>query len=191
MDGSMGKLQRQSRKTDPIVAPVHAIEGLSYNVIPVAMAEYIGLQLGLRTNVDLQQINRVRHTGSGGYHRLATPALFAGDVIAGERYLLVDDFVGQGGTLANLRGYIEASGGNVVGMVSLTGQRRSATLAVTDETLQALRNKHEDLESWWSNLHGYGFAALTESEARYLLNSPDADTIRDRIIQAAREASGG
>jgi hypothetical protein len=76
-------------------------------------------------------------------------------------------------------------------MVSLTGQRRSATLAVTDDTLNALRNTHEGLESWWSNLYGYGFGALTESEARYLLNSPDADTIRDRIIQAARAASGG
>jgi hypothetical protein len=103
MEGSAGKLQRQIRKTDPIVVPVHAIEGLSYNVIPVAMAEYIGLRLGLRTNMDLQQVNRVGHTGSGGYHRLATPALFAGDVMAGEKYLLVDDFVGQGGTLANLR----------------------------------------------------------------------------------------
>jgi adenine/guanine phosphoribosyltransferase-like PRPP-binding protein len=32
----------------------------------------------------------------------------------GERYIIVDDFVGQGGTLANLIGYIESQGGQAV-----------------------------------------------------------------------------
>jgi adenine/guanine phosphoribosyltransferase-like PRPP-binding protein len=30
----------------------------------------------------------------------------------------VDDFVGMGGALANLRGYIEAQGGKVIGAVT-------------------------------------------------------------------------
>jgi len=42
--------------------------------------------------------------GASGWERMARPAMFEGDVIGGRNYLLVDDFVGQGDTLANLRG---------------------------------------------------------------------------------------
>ncbi|HBG04134.1 MAG TPA: hypothetical protein DDY22_00920 [Geobacter sp.] len=31
---------------------------------------------------------------------------------------------------------------------------------------------------------GYSFDCLTQSEARYLTDAPDADTIRDRIAEA-------
>ncbi len=102
--------------------------------------------------------------------------------------MLVDDFVGQGGTLANLRGYIEANGGWVVLTTTLTGKSYSAKLSLTEETLQKLRGQHgEELENWWKERFGYGFEGLTESEARYLERSDDVDTIRDRILAAAQE----
>jgi adenine/guanine phosphoribosyltransferase-like PRPP-binding protein len=41
----------------------------------------------------------------------------------------VDDFVGQGGTLANLIGFIKSLGGHVVGATALTGKPYSAKLA--------------------------------------------------------------
>jgi hypothetical protein len=43
--------------------------------------------------------------------RLATPPAFTGSIEQGKDYLLIDDHVGLGGTLANLRGYIETQGG--------------------------------------------------------------------------------
>ncbi|MDO8863154.1 hypothetical protein Q6D67_15715 [Haliea sp. E1-2-M8] len=98
----------------------------------------------------------------------------------------MDDFVGQGHTLANLRGFIEQSGGIVIGATTLTGQRRSAILAPAQETLEKLRVKHGDLEEWWKKVFGYGFDFLTENEARYLDRSPDAHRIREGIIAAAR-----
>jgi hypothetical protein len=39
-----------------------------------------------------------------GFKRLANQALFSGTVVPGQWYFVVDDFVGQGGTLANLIG---------------------------------------------------------------------------------------
>jgi adenine/guanine phosphoribosyltransferase-like PRPP-binding protein len=42
----------------------------------------------------------VSHTGADGFSRLARQAQFAGSVQAGRRYVMVDDFVGMGGTLA-------------------------------------------------------------------------------------------
>lgn len=59
----------------------------------------ISLQAGavLQTNV-------VAHTGADGFSRLARQAEFAGAIQPGCDYVLVDDFVGMGGTLANLKG---------------------------------------------------------------------------------------
>ena len=109
-------------------------------------------------------------------------------------YLLVDDFIGQGGTRANFRGYIEAHGASVLGAVSLTGKLYSATRALSDKQLRGLGSKHGELDNWWRERFGFGFNALTESEARYLVRTPDADTIRNRVAaaaQAAQAADGG
>lgn len=169
----------------PIVAAVQAIEEAGENVIPTAMGGLIAVQLGLDIDDDIVQINRVGRTGSGGYYRLAIQPLFDGSVSRGRDYLLVDDFIGQGGTLANLKGHIEIAGARVIFATTLTGKPYSARLSLSNETLEALRNKHgTDLEKWWAKEFGYDFDCLTESEARYLLNSPDVDTIRNRIIEA-------
>ena len=145
----------------------------------------------LRRNLNLQvetaivQANVVNHTGASGWERMARPPVFAGSVVVGRSYVLVDDFVGQGGTLANLRGHIIHGGGLVQGAVTLTGQPYSAKLALQPETLEALRAKHgQEIENWWNQRFGYGFAGLTESEARYLLRAEDADTIRARLSEA-------
>ena len=97
----------------------------------------------------------------------------------------MDDFVGMGGTLANLRGYIEEQGGRVIAAVTLTGKPYSAKLALDKEQLQELRNKHgKELETWWQENFGHSFDCLTQSEARYLACTENADTIRNRIAEA-------
>ena len=115
-------------------------------------------------------------------------AMFEGEVERGGDYLLVDDFVGQGGTIANLKGFIEARGGTAVGCTTLTGKPWSAKLTPSADTLRKLREKHGgELESWWEDTFGYGFGFLTESEARYLARADSVELIRNRIL-AARQA---
>jgi hypothetical protein len=98
---------------------------------------------------------------------------------------LVDDFVGQGGTLANLRAHIVRGGGVVLGATVLTGKAHSAVLALAESRLEALRKKHgKELENWWRQR--FGFGCLTESEARYLLNTPSADRVRNQIAAAVQ-----
>lgn len=171
----------------PHLLAVHALETEGLNVIPGVLADLLAISLNLPLLNNIVQINRVSHTGSGGYHRLAFPALFDGAVDA-EEYFLVDDFIGQGGTLANIKGYLESCGAKTVGATVLTGKSYSAKLTLTEETLQTLRRKHgNELEQWWSAAFGFGFERLTESEARYLVRSDDADTISARIVAARRE----
>jgi len=172
----------------PALVPVHALEDQGYNRIPAAFAELLGEKLNLEVEIGIIQANVVNHTGASGWERMVRPPVFDGHVTAGRHYVLVDDFVGQGGTLANLRGYILQSGGNAIGAVTLTGRADSATLALQPATLDALRKKHgSEIENWWLQNFGYRFDCLTESEARYLLRAEDADTIRARLIAAGFE----
>lgn len=46
------------------------------------------------------------------------------------------------------------------------------------------------MEDWWFSRFGYGFRALTESEARYLGRAEDSDNIRGRLDEAARGGDG-
>jgi len=173
----------------PILLPVHALEVTGINEIPIALAQRLASELDLEADLSVIQDNTVGHTGANGYQRLANPALFSGSVTAQANYLIVDDFIGQGGTVANLKGFVEASGGCVIGVTTLTGRPYSAKLAPEPSLIQAVRDKHgNDLENWWQQEFGYGFDRLTQSEARYLERSPDADTIRKRVVEAGQGA---
>ena len=159
------------------------------NAIPQAFANMLGRYLGWPVDEGIVQVNVVAHTGADGYARLARQAAFDGAVERGARYVLVDDFVGMGGTLANLKGHIESRGGVVLAAVALTGKPYSARLAVSPERLRELKARHGNaLETWWLQRFGHAFDALTESEARYLARTAQADTIRDRL--AAAEQTG-
>lgn len=166
----------------PTLVSAHAYEREGVNAIPEILADEMSKVLGWPVDDGILQVNVVAHTGADGFARLARQAEFDGPVQPGGEYVLVDDFVGMGGTLANLRGYVESRGGKVLAAVCLTGKPHSARLRLTDERLQELRAKHgPQLEDWWIGRFAHGFDALTESEARYLARSPSADAIRDRI----------
>ena len=105
--------------------------------------------------------------------------------------VMANDFIGEGGTLANLRGWIEKRGGRVVAAIALTGKLYSATLNPIEEQLHELRQKHgADFEKWWKEHFGHAFDCLTQSEARYLTHSPDVDTIRNRLAAAVCQGGG-
>ena len=190
-DGQVENLRLLLDGRTPFLASAHAYEAEGVNAIPEAFADELAQRLGLVVDSAIVQTNVVAHTGSDGYGRLARQPDFEGKVTSGRDYVLVDDFVGMGGTLANLRGFIEAQGGKVVAAVTLTGKPYSAKLALDQAQLQELREKHgAELETWWKKNFGHAFDCLTQSEARYLSRSQDADTIRDRIAAAKQTGNG-
>jgi len=184
--GALDQISALIGTARPTLVAVHALETQGMNAIPRVFAQILGQTLDLPAQKNVVQVNRVTHTGADGYSRLALPALFDGEVGVGQ-YFLVDDFVGQGGTLANLRGFLEHRGGTVVGATVLGGKAYSAKLRLELETLNLLRAKHgQMLENWWHATFGFGFDRLTESEARYLIRVDDAHAVPDRIIAASR-----
>ena len=169
----------------PILVSAHAYEREGVNAIPEVFADVLGVFSYWQVDSGVIQTNVVAHTGADGFSRLARQAEFDGPISADANYVMVDDFVGMGGTLANLRGYIASKGGRVLAAIALTGKPHSATLRLSQERLNELRSKHgAELERWWQERFGHAFDALTESEARYLVRTADVATIRDRIVAA-------
>ena len=181
------RLVETSRSGAPVLVCAHAYESEGVNAIPAALSELLSQWLDIPFSPEIVQSNVVSHTGADGYGRLARQARFEGSIDAEREYLMVDDFIGQGGTLANLRGWIEKQDGRAIGAVGLTGKPYSAKLSPLKEQLHELRKKHgRDFEKWWREHFGHAFNCLTQSEARYLARSPDVDTIRDRLAAAER-----
>ena len=180
-DGVLEQLVEFCREQNPVLVSVHAEEAVGVNAIPEVLADGLAYILAWDLEQEVVQSNVVNHTGADGFTRLARQALFEGSIDPGRNYLIVDDFIGQGGTIANLRGHIMQQGGVVIGATVLTGKPYSAILELTEGRLSELRAKHGHLEEWWKERFGFGFDSLTASEARYLINTAESETIRDRI----------
>ncbi len=184
------QLKKVIGNREAIALGVHAEEAVSRNAIPQAMADVLGKVLGIDVSVDIVQAAKVGRTAQDGFGRLANQPGFDGPVRNDKPYLIVDDTLTQGGTLANLKGYIENRGGEVIAATALTGKQYSAKIAIDSSTLEQLRDQYDGtgLEAWWHNRFGYGFDSLTESEGRYLLRAKDADKVRDRVTAAGHAA---
>lgn len=184
------QFEHEIEKDSITLVSAHALEREGVNAIPEAMAEVLGSSLGWEVEHQVVQTNIVSHTKADGFSRLAKQAAFDGDVVSGQSYLLVDDFIGQGGTLANLRGWILHCGGRVVGSTVLTGKPYSAKLSVEVSQINELSDTHgKELRHWWRDRFGFDYDCLTSSEARYLIRTPSADRIRNRIVAAVEEGS--
>lgn len=175
-----------------LIVPVHAEEATGRNKIPQTIAEVMANELGCMVETQIVQTSRVRRTGSNANHRLAFSPTFDGDVQKGRNYIIVDDTLTQGGTLAALRGYIENRGGHVLGMMVMSAKNYSLQIAPTPEILHNIRQKHGDaMNEYFLQEFGYGIEQLTQSEAAHVLAAPDVNTFRDRITQARLAAGIG
>lgn len=183
-DTTIGSLAEFGEMKDPILVSVHAEEAVGVNAIPEVMADMLAKILGWELEQFVVQANVVNHTGANGFARMARQAIFEGEITPGRHYLIVDDFIGQGGTIANLRGHIMQQGGSVIGATVLTGKDYSAILALDSNRLNALRDQHGQLEKWWQERLGFDFECLTASEARYLIQTPESERIRARIDES-------
>jgi hypothetical protein len=192
-DSAVAELRAIIADRTAVLLPVVAEEDVGFNAIPDVMAQVLGRDLGFSVveNGEIIQTNKVGHTRAKAFQRLITPAEFAGPVAAQTNYVLVDDHVGLGGTLASLRGCVEAAGGNVIAMTTLTESRDGRIISLRETTFRMLWETHgEALDQLWKSQFGYGINCLTEVEAQILCRQPSVDRIQDFLAQAAIEARG-
>ncbi len=179
---------------DAMVVPVWNSDTEAGNMLPYAYAEELA-NYGLTIDDKIIQIQKGGHTDTDGIHRLMSHSVFEGEVSPGQSYILVDDVQTFGGTLNDLRMYIESKGGKVVAVTTLAVGRNGSYLAARPETVQAIYDRHG--EERINNLLrkagiAYDAASLTDRQARYI-RDVDYDTLRDRIREKASpgEYQGG
>lgn len=177
------ELQTIVEGSDALILPVHAIEEFGTNKIPAALAYYLAVTLGLELCSDIVQANKPQRTDKGAFYRLSQYPFFDGDVQQERSYVILDDTLSMGGTLASLRGYIENKGGRVILAVALTGHDGAASLNIKEAMLKAIQSKHGDeLDEWWKSEVGFGVDKLTQGEAGHLKKAPSVEEIRNRIL---------
>lgn len=170
------------------IVPVLAKEQQGSNKIPLAAAEILADRLGLEVEYNIIQDEKVYRTNSGSDHRLAYSPAFVGEVEIGRSYLILDDTLTTGGTLASLRGHIENRRGYVIGGVAMTAHPGALDIAVKPKMLTAIERNHgSSMNEYWKEEFGYEIDQLTQGEAGHLKNAASVDAIRERIL-AARDA---
>ena len=187
-DDTISQIKELIGNETPRILPVLATEASGNNKIPLAFAEVLADRLGLEVETGIVQREKVNRTGSGADHRLAFNPSFIGEVEAGQKYLIVDDTLTMGGTLASLRGYVENRGGSVLAASVMTAHQGAVDMAVKPKMLAAIEEKHgQAMNIFWKESFGYGIERLTQGEAGHLKAAASVDAIRDRIV-AARHA---
>lgn len=154
------------------------------NAIAQAVAERLASLLPDATVARFGQ-EGAKHRGAAAAERMMSQAEFSGEVARGGRYLLVDDYLTLGSTMADLRSRITDEGGDVVGLATLGRDRFTTRFAPEAATLDQLRAKFPDLEDDWLEVTGAPFEALTEAEAKALLRFSDEGALKERVLQIA------
>jgi hypothetical protein len=176
-----------------VIVPIRAIEAGGKNKIPLILAEYISKKTGFEIDTSIVQTNRAHRTGTDAWYRFAFRPSFDGEVKTGRNYVLVDDVFALGGSLNELRRFIESKGGNVVHTVAMATGRSGNEISPRPETLKSLIDKYgpDTLTSFLKevNLYDGNVKALTEPEARALRRAPSLDEARNRILAARRQGN--
>lgn len=176
------------------IVGVHAEEATGRNKIPIAYAETLGHVFNQITDPGIIQSSIADHGNAPTiYHRMVSQPWFDGDVEPSAKYLLVDDTCTAGGTLTNLKGFIESNGGQVVAMSVLARDPINIPyyISLAPGTVDRLKYRHRGLDEFWIEEYGYGLDCLTEGEAGHLYAAPSAHEIRSRLAEARREFNFG
>lgn len=141
------------------------------NAIPFALAAKLRIALNGIENSEIRQGARVGRTKLPRFPKFLFQPHFVGEVDPDRPYILVDDNLGLGGTLAALYSHIAKAGGTVIGVSALAHSTgRDVLLALTEGTHSALYEKYgREVSTLWKEKVGHEPTCLTEGEGGFLV----------------------
>lgn len=178
------------------------IAGGPTNALPFALAATLAVELGCETDEAIHEIARPGRTKLNTFERFIWQPRFDGAVRPDRAYLLVDDAVSCGGTLACLRSFIVEHGGTVFAATALANpERQHVRFPITDGTVRSIVAVFgPEIDGFWKQEIGHGIGCLTEVEGQRLAEwgakhcatfgpGPRAvEQLRNRIARAAASA---
>jgi len=130
---------------------------------------------GIKIDFGFQQQDKFTRNASGDLHRLAFPVGFDGEVKKDKSYVVFDDHIKTGSTVANLAGYIHAAGGPVKGFMALSLNPIVQAFSQRQSTWEKLLTHPNFINTneFWQNNFGFSLDCLTDPEALLLLDLLD------------------
>ena len=165
---------------DPVdyVVPVMQLDlSERWNALPLELARVAARTLKARILPLIVQDNVVYHTGADSWHRVSDQPSFTGKVLPGN-YLIVDDVVTLGSTLANLRGWIESNGGKVVLASTLSASIFSTRLVPEQSVVTGIKVRFSNELAPFTEALGFPLDFLTQREARFVHGLKNLNSLR-------------
>jgi hypothetical protein len=151
------------------------------NALAIAYGTELAFEMGWEYSDRIFQVRTISRDLRKTWFRLKNQPQFCGFVEAGRRYVLTDDVLTMGGTMASLRGFIENQGGVVICMTALAGGNAGGRtrISLAPQTLLSLTDAHGGrLRDLVRKEMGFGIDCLTEPEGQFLLARPSYDACR-------------
>ena len=155
------------------------------NMLAIAYALRLGRELGAEVFLGICQSNQVSHTGADAVTRILGQPTFVGQIEPGRRVLIVDDVATFGSTLANLRGWIEHQGAQVIRATTLGATFGGTKLAQSKDAFAKLLEKFPDVEILSQNL-GFTADCFTGRETHFLTQVPSRDKMQ-ALVRASEK----
>lgn len=156
--------------TPHLIAPAATVDE-SQNALAIGYAQWLGKQLEWPVEERVYQQKTRSKDREGPWFRLAHPSTFYGQIDTGASYVIVDDVITLGGTLADLRSFIISKGGNVIAMSAIASpDGTNSQVRLSDLTRHHLEKHYgPDLSGYCLDVLGHSHDCLTNEEGRKLL----------------------
>lgn len=181
----LNEMDAKGFKRPVLVAPFRED---SKNVLARTTAAYLGDRLGLEVDTGIVQMPTAKgpfarsQKQKDTFERMLMPPSFGGTVIPGTPYIGVDDMFTTGGTLSELRSYIDKNGGRFISACALATKDGQNTRL--NPLPQQINNVYDNLGSklakWITNHVGLEIPTLTGPEATFLSSRRGIEEIRFR-----------
>ncbi|AHF94962.1 hypothetical protein OPIT5_00060 (plasmid) [Opitutaceae bacterium TAV5] len=166
------------------------VGGAVTNRIPDAFAEAVSETTGFRLDRGVLKQHSPKHTGKTAMRRFLSRATFAGRITGGANYIALDDVMTQGGTVSELRQFLQRQGSRVVAVATLSFTPSKVMsdgihIAPTPESRRILMERlpPEPLSALLAEcgIYGGNLFAMTESEIRLLLRFSSFAELEDAV----------
>lgn len=186
---ALARLARGLSRTPFLIAPASQIEE-SNNALAITYAQWLSMELGWPVFESVYQTKAFAKDRSDHWTRLLHRSTFYGDIDTSRPYVLVDDVLTLGGTLADLRAFILGKGGTVIAM-SVIATKDGADRAIHLSPAEANRLGEQygnDFPEFCQTHFGFQPDGFTSPEAGKLLSCSGYVELRKGLLRAGYKA---
>lgn len=184
------ELENQHGVKPKLIAPAAQVSE-SNNSLAIGYANWLGHELGWPVDENVYQIKDFSKDKLNGWVRIAHRSTFYGEIDKKTPYVIVDDVITLGGTLADLRSFIIEKGGRVIGMSTIaSNDGNDVRIRLDTDTQTKLEKSYgSDLAKFCHEHLGFDHRGFTNPEAGRLLSCSGYVDLRKKIVRGRDEGN--